>query len=114
MSGTWPLYSTQAARALDQRAMRALGGDAYVLMQRAGQVAWQHVLQHWPEAQRIVVVCGPGSNGGDGYVLARHAHRAGRSVDVVLYWQHWLREPLSAQRLTQAVKQAARAHLLQV
>ena len=80
MSGTWPLYSTQAARALDQRAMRALGGDAYVLMQRAGQVAWQHVLQHWPEAQRIVVVCGPGSNGGDGYVLARHAHRAGRSV----------------------------------
>ena len=61
MSGTWPLYSTQAARALDQRAMRALGGDAYVLMQRAGQVAWQHVLQHWPEAQRIVVVCGPGS-----------------------------------------------------
>ncbi len=38
----------------------------------------------------------------------------GRSVDVVLYWQHWLREPLSAQRLTQAVKQAARAHLLQV
>ena len=38
----------------------------------------------------------------------------GRSVDVVLYWQHWVREPLSAQRLTQAVKQAARAQLLQV
>ena len=47
MSGTWPLYSTQAARALDQRATRALGGDAYVLMQRAGQVAWQHLLQQW-------------------------------------------------------------------
>ena len=38
----------------------------------------------------------------------------GRSVDVVLYWQHWVREPLSAQRLTHAVKQAARAQLLQV
>lgn len=31
----------------------------------------------------------------------------GASVDVVLYWQHWSRESLSAQRLTQAVKAAA-------
>lgn len=33
----------------------------------------------------------------------------GSSVDVPLYWHHWAREPLSAQRLTQAVKQAAKA-----
>ncbi|MEN9385122.1 MAG: hypothetical protein RL323_2265, partial [Pseudomonadota bacterium] len=32
-------------------------------------------------------------------------------VDVVLYWQHWEREPPSAQRLTQALKQAAQLHL---
>jgi hydroxyethylthiazole kinase-like uncharacterized protein yjeF len=83
MSGTLPLHSTLAARALDERATHALGDDPYVLMQRAGQAAWQHLLLHWPEAQRIVVVCGPGSNGGDGYVLARHAHRAGRRVEVV-------------------------------
>jgi LysR family transcriptional regulator (chromosome initiation inhibitor) len=37
----------------------------------------------------------------------------GRPVDVVLYWQHWAREPLAAQRLTQAIKRAARAVLLQ-
>jgi LysR family transcriptional regulator (chromosome initiation inhibitor) len=37
-----------------------------------------------------------------------------RPVDVVLYWQHWAREPLSAQRLTLAVKQSAREQLLQV
>ena len=36
-----------------------------------------------------------------------------RPVDVVLYWQHWAREPLAAQRLTQAIKQAARECLLQ-
>jgi LysR family transcriptional regulator (chromosome initiation inhibitor) len=35
----------------------------------------------------------------------------GATVDVVLYWQHWTREPLSAQRLTQAVKAAAHASL---
>lgn len=83
MSGTWPLYSTHAARALDARATQALGGDAYALMQRAGLAAWEHLLLHWAEARRIVVVCGPGSNGGDGYVMARHAHRAGRAVEVV-------------------------------
>jgi LysR family transcriptional regulator (chromosome initiation inhibitor) len=35
----------------------------------------------------------------------------GATVDVTLYWQHWAREPLSAQRLTQAVKAAAHAAL---
>ncbi|WP_341908541.1 HTH-type transcriptional regulator ArgP [Polaromonas sp. YR568] len=38
----------------------------------------------------------------------------GRTVDVVLYWQHWAREPLAAQRLTHAVREAARKHLVQV
>ena len=37
-----------------------------------------------------------------------------RPVDVALYWQHWAREPLSAQRLTQAVRHAALARLLQL
>ncbi|MBG6073221.1 MULTISPECIES: HTH-type transcriptional regulator ArgP [unclassified Polaromonas] len=37
----------------------------------------------------------------------------GQPVDVVLYWQHWAREPLAAERLTQAIKRAAQAHLLQ-
>ncbi|MBH2019603.1 MAG: HTH-type transcriptional regulator ArgP [Burkholderiales bacterium] len=37
----------------------------------------------------------------------------GHPVDVVLYWQHWAREPLAAERLTQAIKRAARSGLLQ-
>ena len=37
----------------------------------------------------------------------------GQPVDVALYWQHWAREPLAAQRLTQAIKAAARECLLQ-
>jgi LysR family transcriptional regulator (chromosome initiation inhibitor) len=35
----------------------------------------------------------------------------GAAVDVVLYWQHWAHESISAQRLTAAVKTAAREHL---
>jgi LysR family transcriptional regulator (chromosome initiation inhibitor) len=38
----------------------------------------------------------------------------GSTVDVRLYWQHWARESVAAQRLTQAVKQAAQEQLLQV
>jgi LysR family transcriptional regulator (chromosome initiation inhibitor) len=37
----------------------------------------------------------------------------GATVDVALYWQHWAREAPSAQRLTEAVKAAARRHLSQ-
>ena len=37
----------------------------------------------------------------------------GAAVDVALYWQHWVREAPSAQRLTQAVKTAARLYLRQ-
>lgn len=51
--------------------------------------------------------------------LAARAHRPplaevlpGRTVDVALYWQHWSREPPTAQRLTRAVKDAARQQLL--
>ncbi|MCW4453890.1 NAD(P)H-hydrate dehydratase [Flavobacterium sp. MXW15] len=77
------LFDTRAARRIDAQATALLGGDGYVLMQRAGQAAWQCLLERWPQAQRIAVVCGTGNNGGDGYVLARLAQQSGRQVRVV-------------------------------
>ena len=81
------LYDTAALRVLEQRMAQVLG-DEGVLMQRAGLAAWHCLLEHWPQAQRIVVVCGPGNNGGDGYVLATHALAAGRSVRVLRLAAH--------------------------
>lgn len=77
------LFDSAAARRIDAQATALLGGDGYGLMQRAGQAAWQCVLQHWPQARRIVVACGPGNNGGDGYVLARLARQSGCEVSVL-------------------------------
>lgn len=58
---------------------------------------------------------------GMGWGMVPEQHLAGRrglvevlpgaTVDVALYWQHWEREPASAQRLTAAVKAAARKYL---
>ncbi len=88
MPPTVALYDTAALRAIEVRATALLGGDAFALMQRAGTAAWRNVLQHWPDAQRLLVVCGPGNNGGDGYVLATQAQQAGREVRVVRLPEH--------------------------
>jgi NAD(P)H-hydrate epimerase len=88
MPPTLALYDANAARTLDTRATDTLGGDGFELMRRAGRAAWHCVLRHWPQAQRLVVVCGPGNNGGDGYVLARLALEAGRNVRVVRLAEH--------------------------
>ncbi|WP_250062560.1 NAD(P)H-hydrate dehydratase [Stenotrophomonas mori] len=77
------LFATDTARRIDAQATAALGGDGWALMQRAGQAAWHCALQYWPQARRIVVVCGTGNNGGDGYVLARLARQSGRPVRVL-------------------------------
>lgn len=91
------LYDSAAARMIDTQATALLGGDAYVLMQRAGAAAFELMQAHWSQAQRVVVVCGTGNNGGDGYVLARLLHRAGRRVRVVHLPGHGP-ETASAQR----------------
>lgn len=83
MSDPLPLFDSDALRALEARGTVHCSGDAFALMARAGQAAWRCALRHWPQAQRIVVVCGPGNNGGDGYVFARHALEAGRQVWVL-------------------------------
>lgn len=77
-----PLLSSADVRAAESAAF-ASGRDADALMARAGEGAWRVLLQHWPQAQVVGVVCGPGNNGGDGYVLARHALAAGRRVHVL-------------------------------
>jgi NAD(P)H-hydrate epimerase len=52
-------------------------------MKRAGEAALRYLRTRWPMAHRIVIVCGGGNNGGDGYVLARFAQAAGLTVSVL-------------------------------
>jgi ADP-dependent NAD(P)H-hydrate dehydratase / NAD(P)H-hydrate epimerase len=77
------LYSSSQVRALDAYATQELGISGYTLMKRAGEAALRHLRGRYPVALRIVVVCGGGNNGGDGYVLARFAQAAGLAVTVL-------------------------------
>ena len=104
-----PLYDIAAMRLVEARATALYGGDAFALMQRAGGAAWRFLLQHWPQAQRIVVACGPGNNGGDGYVLARHAFESGRQVSVVHAAGHGARSPLARRAAAALVEAGGRA-----
>ncbi len=58
----------------------SLAFPATRLMKRAGEAALRCLRIRWPTAYRIVIVCGGGNNGGDGYVLARFAQAAGLTV----------------------------------
>lgn len=57
------------------------GGSARDLMERAGAAAAAAILR-FDAPHGAVVVCGPGGNGGDGYVVARHLAAAGVAVTV--------------------------------
>lgn len=78
----YALYTAAQVRALDQAAIASHCPGAE-LMQRAGQAAYDLLRRRWPAARRLSVLCGPGNNGGDGYVLARLAQGDGLEVRVL-------------------------------
>ena len=88
------IYSTEQARAIDRRASEEFAIPSAELMARAGRAAAALVLSRWPLAQRIVVLCGPGNNGGDGYVVASLLQASVRDVAVFAFGEpHAARNP---------------------
>ena len=75
------LLTTQEMSEADRLTIEA-GASGAELMENAGRCVAEEVVRIYPAARRICVLCGPGNNGGDGFVAARHL--AGRGLDVDL------------------------------
>ncbi len=77
------IYSVESVRRIDRVAINQGGISGYALMTRAAQAALEETRRKFPKAQRWQILCGPGNNGGDGYVLARLAGQQGIQVSVL-------------------------------
>lgn len=77
------LYTAEQSRLLDRVAMEEAGLGGGALMERAGAAAFACLRREWPRARRPAILCGPGNNGGDGYVVARLAAAAGLEPRVI-------------------------------
>jgi hydroxyethylthiazole kinase-like uncharacterized protein yjeF len=75
-----PILTAAAMRAAEARAIAA-GTSVETLMDRAGTAAAE-AIRRYAGLGSVLVLCGPGNNGGDGYVIARRLHEAGLSVRV--------------------------------
>ncbi|CAH1670395.1 NAD(P)H-hydrate dehydratase [Chelatococcus asaccharovorans] len=79
----YEILTNTAARQADQRAI-AGGIPGWELMERAGRAVAHRAAECAPKGQRVAVVCGPGNNGGDGFVAARILDEEGYRVALYL------------------------------
>ncbi|MEX0614684.1 MAG: NAD(P)H-hydrate epimerase, partial [Methylophaga sp.] len=78
------LYSAEQTRELDRLALAQCQLSSAMLMARAGQAALNLIQQQWPAAGSLLIFCGSGHNGGDGFELARQAATKGLTAHIVL------------------------------
>ncbi|MFN3153425.1 NAD(P)H-hydrate epimerase [Bremerella sp.] len=77
-----PLLTREQSRAVDVLAAEKYHIPGVILMENAGRGSAELLLARQPK--QVLICCGPGNNGGDGYVIARHLDLAGVPVKVAL------------------------------
>jgi len=85
-NGTTWLVTPDQMRALDHRTIEEAKIPGVSLMERAGTGVVAHLLQYYGplKGKHVVVFCGKGNNGGDGFVVARLIQAKGALVQVIL------------------------------
>lgn len=81
-----PIVTSAQMRLIDELAIKKYGIPSLDLMETAGSRVANHIIDNICErsltGKRIAILCGPGNNGGDGYVVARHLGAAGARVEI--------------------------------
>lgn len=81
------LATVEQSQEIDQLSQTVYGVSGELLMESAGVLSAREIEQSFfPELKRgtVALICGPGNNGGDGLVLARHLHSMGYR-DLLVY-----------------------------
>ncbi len=76
-----PVLTAEEMRRADRRTIEEVGLPGSVLMENAGAAVARVVDERFPAARQVLVLCGRGNNGGDGFVVAR---RLGRRAEAIL------------------------------
>jgi ADP-dependent NAD(P)H-hydrate dehydratase / NAD(P)H-hydrate epimerase len=79
-----PVLNDVAMREADRITIEELGVSSLVLMEQAAAAVTATMLERYPDCQRVVVLCGPGNNGGDGLAVARQLHVHGVGVEALM------------------------------
>ncbi len=80
-----PVLDNETMREVDRHTIEDLGVPGIVLMENAATGVVDALREEFPEATTVLVLCGPGNNGGDGLAAARHLVNGGHDVQVILF-----------------------------
>ena len=84
-AGLMKIVTVAEMRAIDRATSERFGVPSLTLMENAGVGRGGACAGALLAARKkIVVLCGKGNNGGDGFVAARHLHQKGKTVQVIL------------------------------
>ena len=67
---THQAYKVNQLQCYEADAAQSIGINLLQLMQRAGAAVLRQIVLRYPNTEQLLIVCGKGNNGGDGYVIA--------------------------------------------
>jgi len=76
-NGGMKILTSDQMRNVDRRATERFGIPSLLLMENAAIAVVDAIFEHFPTCERASIFCGPGSNGGDGFAVARHLENRG-------------------------------------
>ena len=77
------IFDSEEMRRFEQR--QFIKKNSYYYMKKAGNQVFKFIDNNFKNKKSIIVLCGPGNNGGDGFVIARHLMDHGYFVTVYTY-----------------------------